>query len=57
MYTKGDLVGDYTEGAMYAREILDPDGNVICHVIEHRDDQLNGTADAEVLLKHLNRQS
>lgn len=33
-YTKGDLVEDFTEGRTYAREILDSDGDVICHVID-----------------------
>jgi hypothetical protein len=53
MYTKGDLVEDYTEGHTYAREILDPDGDVICHVIEDTTSPGNTAADA--LLSHLNR--
>jgi len=57
MYTKGDLVEDFTEGRIYAREILDPDGDVICHVIEDRDDEKNnpGNTAADRLLSHLNR--
>jgi len=57
MYTKGDLVEDYTEGRTYAREILDPDGDLICHVIEDRDAEKNcpGNTAADNLLSHLNR--
>ena len=57
MYTKGDLNEDFTEGRTYAREILDPDGIVICHVIEDRDDEKNypGRTEADALLSHLNR--
>jgi hypothetical protein len=56
MYTKGDLVEDYTSGKIYTREILDPDGIVICHVIEDLSpwsDPCDTPADA--LLNHLNR--
>ena len=57
MYSKGDLVEDFTEGRTYAREILDPDGDVICHVIEDRDAEKNtpGNTAADQLLSHLNR--
>lgn len=57
MYTKGDLVSDLTEGRIYAREILDPDGDVICHVIEDRDAEklTPGNTAADGLLSHLNR--
>lgn len=54
MYRQGDLVEDFTEGSTYAREIFDPDGNFICHVIETKRYD-NGPTDAEVLLSHLNR--
>jgi hypothetical protein len=56
MYTKGDLVEDFTSGRIYCREILDPDGIVICHVIEDLSpwsDPCDTPADA--LLSHLNR--
>jgi len=58
MYTKGDLVEDFTSGRTYAREIMDPDGDVICHVIEDRDDEklYPGDTSADRLLSHLNRQ-
>lgn len=57
MYRKGDLVEDFTVGRTYAREILDPDGDVICHVIEDRDAEKNnpGNTAADGLLSHLNR--
>lgn len=57
MYRKGDLVEDYTEGRIYAREILDSDGDVICYVIEDRDAEKNypGNTAADQLLMHLNR--
>ena len=57
MYTKGDLVEDYTSGSTYAREILDPDGDVICHVIEDVNDEKRspGNTAADGLLSHLNR--
>lgn len=57
MYRKGDLVGDFTQGRTYAREILDPNGDVICHVIEDRDEEKNypGNTPADNLLSHLNR--
>lgn len=57
MYRKGDLVEDFTVGRTYAREILDPDGDVICHVIEDRDAEKNtpGNTAADQLLSHLNR--
>ena len=57
MYTKGDLVDDYTSGRTYAREILDSDGDVICHIIEDRDEEKNnpGNTQADALLSHLNR--
>jgi len=57
MYTKGELVEDFTVGRTYAREILDPDGDVICHVIEDRDAEKNnpGNTAADGLLSHLNR--
>lgn len=51
MYTKGDLVEDYTSGQVYAREILSPDGDIICYVIEPNND--SNYVDA--LLSHLNR--
>ena len=56
-YHKGDLSEDFTEGRTYAREILDPDGNCICHVIEDRDDEkiTPGNTAADALLSHLNR--
>ncbi len=57
MYRKGDLVEDYTEGRIYAREILDSDGDVICYVIEDRDAEKNnpGNTSADALITHLNR--
>ena len=57
MYTKGDLVEDFTEGSTYAREILDAGGDVICYVIEDRDAEKNkpGNTAADILLSHLNR--
>lgn len=57
MYTKGDLVDDFTEGRTYSREILDSNGNVICYVIEDRDEEKNrpGNTHADNLLSHLNR--
>ena len=57
MYTKGDLVEDFTEGRIYAREILDPDGAVICFVIEDKDAEklTPGNTAADALLSHLNR--
>ena len=51
MYTLGDLVEDYTQGNVYAREILDPEGIVICYVIEKDGD----VGCAEALLSHLNK--
>ena len=51
MYTLGALSEDYTEGRIYAWEILDPEGVCICHVI-----QVNGDdSPALALLSHLNR--
>jgi len=57
VYRKGDLVEDFTEGRTYAREILDPQGDVICYVIEDRDSEKNcpGNTAADALLSHLNR--
>lgn len=57
MYSKGDLVEDYTEGRIYSREILDGDGEVICYVIEDRDSEKidPGNTPADKLLAHLNR--
>lgn len=57
MYSKGDLVPDFTEGSVYAREILDPDGDVICHVIEdvNAEKRTPGNTAADALLSHLNR--
>ena len=57
MYKKGDLVEDFTQGRTYAREILDPDGDVICYVIEDRDAEklMPGNTAADALLTHLNR--
>jgi len=57
MYRKGDLVEDFTEGRTYAREICDPDGDVICYVIEDRDAEkiTPGKTAADALLSHLNR--
>jgi hypothetical protein len=54
-YTKGDLMEDFTSGAVYAREILDPDGVVIAYVIEHSWEKEGLTA-ADALLSHLNRE-
>jgi hypothetical protein len=54
-YTKGNLVEDFTSGMVYAREILDPDGVVIAHVIEHSWEK-EGQAAADVLLSHLNQE-
>ncbi len=51
MYTAGDLIPDFTEGKVYSREILDPEGIVICYVIESNGDE-SGT---EALLSHLNK--
>lgn len=51
MYTAGGLVLDYTSNQIFSREILDPKGEVICHVIEAYGDE-TGTKD---LLAHLNR--
>lgn len=50
-YKLGDLVEDYTQGNVYAREILDPDGDVICYVIETPWNKES----VEALLSHLNR--
>ena len=57
MYTKGDLVEDYTSGSTYAREILDADGDVICHVIEdvNAEKLYPGNTPADNLLSHLNK--
>jgi hypothetical protein len=57
MYSKGDLVEDFTVGRTYAREILDPEGICICHVIEDRDAEkmTPGNTAADALLSHLNR--
>lgn len=57
MYRKGDLVEDFTSGRTYAREILDPEGNTICYVIEDRDAEklMPGCTAADALLSHLNR--
>ena len=57
MYSKGDLVEDFTEGRTYAREILDPCGDVICHILEDRDAEKNypGHTNADELIAHLNR--
>jgi len=56
-YKAGDLVEDYTEGGTYAREILDPQGEVICLVIEtdckHRGYEPSEATQA--LLSHLNK--
>lgn len=50
-YSLGELSEDYTSGSTYAREILDPQGRVICHVIE-----ANGyDQPAKDLINHLNR--
>lgn len=54
MYTLGDLVQAYTSGHIYAREILDHDGYVICHVIESSRCPEDNTP-ALALLSHLNR--
>ena len=57
MYKAGDLVGDYTEGSSYVREILDPQGEVICYVIEidckYR--SYKPSEATQALLSHLNR--
>lgn len=57
MYRKGDLSEDYTSGRTYAREILDQNGDVICHVIEDGNDERDypGATAADALLMHLNR--
>ena len=56
-YSKGDLVEDFTTGGTYAREILDPDGDVICHVIEdvNAERLTPGNTAADALITHLNR--
>lgn len=51
MYTAGDLIEDYTWGKTYSREIIDPEGNVICYVIEDNGND-SGT---QALLSHLNK--
>lgn len=51
MYTRGDTCEDFTEGSTYSVEILDPDGAVICYVVEPK----NGEHYIEALLSHLNR--
>ena len=57
MYTKGDLVEDFTSGSIYAREIHDSDGDVICHVIEdiRAEERTPGNTAADNLLTHLNK--
>jgi hypothetical protein len=52
MYTAGELVFDYTSNGILAREILDPDGDVICHVIE----AYGNPSSTNALLSHLNKQ-
>ena len=54
MYTKGDLVEDYTSGDVYLREIFGPDGDFVCHVLERAREE-EGTTEADILLSHLNR--
>ncbi len=58
MYRKGELVEDYTEGSIYAREILDEGGNVICYVIEpsNAEELYPGNTQADNLVSHLNKQ-
>jgi len=34
MYTRGDLVEDYTTGNVYLREIFKPDGTFLCYTME-----------------------
>ncbi len=57
MYSKGDLVEDFTSGSIYAREILDPDGVVICHLVEdvNAEKLTPGNTAADALISHLNR--
>lgn len=52
MYTLGDLIEDYTDGNVYAQEILDSDGITICYVIAPNGGDLSM---AEALLSHLNK--
>ena len=57
MYRKGDLVPGCPGVRTLVRGILDPDGDVICYVIEDRDEEKNnpGNTAADILLSHLNR--
>ncbi len=58
MYTAGELYGDMTEGNVYTREILDPEGDVICYVIETHGPVAGIVKPTEAtlaLLSHLNR--
>ena len=43
--------------AFHYREILDPDGDVICRVLEGKDEEKThpGNTSSDVLLSHLNR--
>ena len=51
MYTAGELIEDYTQGNNYLREILNPEGDVICYVIVPAGNETY----VEALLSHLNR--
>jgi hypothetical protein len=57
MYKAGELVEDYTEGSTYAREILDPQGNVICYTIETdcKYRKYQPSEATQSLLSHLNK--
>jgi hypothetical protein len=59
MYTKGDLIEVFDSNGnsskTYAREILDPDGVVICRVSEQWTEAYEGYTNADALLSHLNR--
>ena len=51
MYTLGDIILDFTSNGVFSREILTPNGEVLCHVIEAYGD----SAPAEALIANLNR--
>lgn len=50
-YTAGNVVEDFTCGADYACEILDPDGDIITYVVVPN----KSMTYVESLLSHLNR--
>ena len=59
LYTAGLLDGDRTAGHTWGREILDPEGNVICYVIEQHSATLGAcepTLETKALLSHLNKE-